>query len=340
MHRYLFELLRKTLFKLYKPIKRTAYIKDEGIEEAKFESKEYPKEMTGGESIIANQDTEKDIATTMNEEVFDKEYFAQEIQKIVDELESSRETAIIFNEKPCDTIPIGKTKTGGLPDLPPSVEYPAREAYTDENGNFHPAVKMTLVCQINCEELHACYSSNYIPETGMVYLFWSGDDQEYFKKKYGVNTLRVFYWNGDMSTLIRTPADEATELYDEYMVTFSLQEEIYAEDIDRRVEDLLGELEDECNAFDMDYYDTEEYDILSELPERCEVSGATKLFGYRAGMIYSGECFDNSFLQFDYSCVSNHGAIWYLFIGVNGLSEAKNISGWTELKTSLSYDVD
>ncbi len=288
------------------------------------------------ENLISQNSYQGDIIMETNEKTLDKAYYAAETQQILDELEKSRTTAVIFNQKRCSDIPAGATKTGGLPDLPASVEYPVREAYTDENGNFCPALKMTLICQINCEELHSCYADSSIPEKGMLYIFWSGDDQEYFEKKYGVNTLRAFYWNGDSSTLVRKQADPETDVHAETIVTFSLLEEMYAEDIERRVENLIGELEQDCDDLGINLYDTEEYDALSELPDKCTVSNYTKLFGYRAGMIYSGTDFYNEFLQLPY----RKGAIWYLYISVSGLRENKNHAGWNELKAYLDYDVD
>lgn len=270
----------------------------------------------------------------MNEETYDKAYFAKEIQEILDELEKSKDSSIEFNEETCDNIPIGKTKIGGLPDLPPFVDYPVREGYTSEHGTVFPPLTLPLICQINCEELSPFLSpASCVPRKGMIYIFWDGGDPDYFKEKHGVNTLRVFYWDGDTSTLVRRQADEQTELESEKMVTFSEFSETYAEDLESRVEDLLGELEDDCDEYDIDYYFTDEYDILDSLRDKCVVSNSTKLFGYRAGVVYSGEAYYNRFLQF----YAHRGALWYAYIDVHF---EESMTGWTELRAWVEYDAD
>ncbi len=269
----------------------------------------------------------------LNEETYDKEYYAKEIQEMLDEIKSDTDSSIVFNEEECDNVPIGTTKLGGLPDLPPSVDYPECEGYHEENKYF-PNVKLPLICQINCEELAPFLDSeSSVPKKGIIYIFWEGGDPEYYMKKYGVHTLRVYYWNGDTSNLVRKQADEKTEVRPEKKVTFSEYEETYVERFEQRIEELLDELSSECEDLGISYYDTEVYDILNSINDDSNVSSSTKLFGFRAGVVFDGDEYYNCFLQLD----EHEGALWYAYIDIKFKD---NMTGWTELSASIDYDAD
>ncbi|MDE7365222.1 MAG: DUF1963 domain-containing protein [Ruminococcus sp.] len=79
-----------------------------------------------------------------------------------------------------DGVPVGASKSGGCPDLPPEMELP----------------DMPLVVQINLYELAESGADveNLLPKTGILYIFWNYEIED--KCKYD-----VIYWNGDMSTL-------------------------------------------------------------------------------------------------------------------------------------------
>ncbi|MDE6707200.1 MAG: DUF1963 domain-containing protein [Oscillospiraceae bacterium] len=264
----------------------------------------------------------------MNEEIYNKEYYLQEIQKMLDEMKADTDSSIVFHEEECNMIPIGTTKIGGLPDLPPSVAYPACEAYS-----IFPNIKLPLICQINCGELAPFLDSeSRVPKKGMLYIFWNDEDPGYAMKKYGIHTLRVYYWDGNTSNLVRKQADEKTELRPEKKVTFSKYEEIYAKKLEQRTDELLWELESECEDLGISYYDTEVYDILNSINDDSDVSSSTKLFGFRAGVVYDENIF-NCFLQLR----EHRGALWYAFINV---IFQDNMTGWTELRASIDYDAD
>ena len=267
----------------------------------------------------------------MNEETYSKEYYLQEIQEMLDEMESSTGSSIVFNEEECNHVPIGTTKLGGLPDLPPSVDYPECEAYS-----IFPNIKLPLVCQINCKELAPFLDSeSRVPKKGMLYIFWNNEDPKSYMRKYGVHTLRVYYWNGNTSNLVRKQADEKTKLRPEKKVIFSKYKEIYTERLEQRTEELLWELESECEDLGISYYDTEVYHILDRINstnDDSDVSSSTKLFGFRAGVVYDGNI-SNCFLQLR----EHKGALWYAFINV---IFKDNMTGWTELSASIDYDTD
>ncbi|MFC6100031.1 DUF1963 domain-containing protein [Olivibacter domesticus] len=78
----------------------------------------------------------------------------------------------------------GNTRFGGLPDLPPTMEYPTFTTYHKDIMGYQ------FIAQLNCEEL-APYQS-YLPREGVLYFFIT--DQEEFEAK-------VIYFDGELSAL-------------------------------------------------------------------------------------------------------------------------------------------
>ncbi len=117
-----------------------------------------------------------------------------------------------------DGIPVGASKMGGYPDLPPEIEYPTMSAHTQE-WNYAPAENyaksaMQIFAQINLYEVAESGTDieNLLPKKGMLYIFWSGElfniDDDIVSdvaEPDKTECFKVIYWNGDMSTLKRTP---------------------------------------------------------------------------------------------------------------------------------------
>lgn len=268
--------------------------------------------------------------------------YRQKYQELVDANSNNTDTAILFNEEECDDIPVGSTKMGGFPDLPPDAEYPVRGEFTSD-GKIIPAAKLPLVCQINCEEI-APYLPDYsrLPKKGIVYIFWDGGDPHYYKKKYGVCTMKAYYWGGDASCLVRTAASENTQLNKETKVTFSTFDEKYFNYNESEIEGILEDFENEASDFDVDCTETETYKLLEELPllsENNVVSSKTKLYGFKAGLVRDDEDDGNAFLQL----YVHEGSLWYAYIWIAPLEggwEIEETDGWKELSVGVEYDAD
>ncbi len=190
-------------------------------------------------------------------------------------------------------IPIGASKMGGFPDLPPEIEYPVMTAYTEKllNG-FNDKVDryeksaMQLVAQINLYELAESGADveNLFAKTGMLYIFWSGEIMTLENNEYVEfhldeiekrDTQKVIYWNGDMSSLKRTPPpclyhslyfdnNIEEECFPEKAVDFIKREEYYYDDENSESNKLFGFPygvnkpwleDDEVNLFQFDCYD-------------------------------------------------------------------------------------
>ncbi|MDE5583493.1 MAG: DUF1963 domain-containing protein [Ruminococcus sp.] len=189
--------------------------------------------------------------------------------------------AIILYDKDTDgkDIPVGASKMGGFPDLPPEIEYPTMSAHTEtwaSNGktDFYEKSAMQLVAQINLYELAESGADveNLLPKKGMLYIFWSGEIIDFESDSYVKMTVdeqdkkdiqKVIYWDGDMSTLRRTPPP--LPYYRKYF-DGSVEEDVFPE-----------------NA--VGFYDSEEYENNEEYSEDDEEnSECNKIFGFPCGV--------------------------------------------------------
>ena len=163
------------------------------------------------------------------------------------EMKKLRRNAIYLEEDESenDCIPIGVSKVGGFPDLPPEINFPTITGYTyhkpDGEIEIRDEIPMHLVCQINLSELSESGADidNLFPKSGMLYLFWSGEMFEDFFKPNSQWDVKVndpsktaihkaFWWDGDFSVLKRTvpvlpyPDDDIfDEKCPEYRIKFS-----------------------------------------------------------------------------------------------------------------------
>ena len=147
--------------------------------------------------------------------------------EIGEQMKKFRRNAIYLCDKdtPEGGIPVGASKVGGMPDLPPDIEYPTMTGFTfrrkgqkPEEARVYPKTAMHLVMQINLYELaeSGADKEDIFPKTGMLYLFWSGEmDDTVFdpENKYSFvrtdepelsRVSKLIWWDGDISVLRRT----------------------------------------------------------------------------------------------------------------------------------------
>ncbi|MBP5578033.1 MAG: DUF1963 domain-containing protein, partial [Ruminococcus sp.] len=105
-----------------------------------------------------------------------EELIARGCPETAEKLKKYRRNVISIGDKdiPEDGIPVGASKIGGLPDLPPDIEYPAMTGYTMRvNGRSESKTyaksAMHLVMQINLQELAESGADvdGLFPKTGM-----------------------------------------------------------------------------------------------------------------------------------------------------------------------------
>lgn len=233
-------------------------------------------------------------------------------------------------------IPVGASKMGGFPDLPPEIEYPVMSEYTETwlQGNNKGEVEhyeksaMQLVAQINLYELAESGADveNLLPKTGMLYIFWSGEIMELESSEWAEITAvepdktafhKVIYWDGDMSALRRTEppclyySRYFEECLPEFAVTFDSDAE-YSEDSVNEIDGLEEAAE------------TEVYDFSNN---------CNKLLGFLHG-VNKPDTDENTvnLFQFDYDI----GCLWYAY----WLIDKNDLKNLDFSKVSFGCDLD
>ena len=172
-------------------------------------------------------------------------------------------------------IPVGASKTGGYPDLPPEIPYPEMTGFArtylkaDPRWRVEivPESSMQLLAQINLRELaeSGADTEHLLPETGMLYFFYSHYGCDVFagskhpdpysavdvQDPKRAQIAKVIWWDGDMQTLRRT----APRLP-------------YCEDV-------IPGLEEECAVafYAEDNYDTEQLAALNAILSAMDGTG-------------------------------------------------------------------
>ena len=104
------------------------------------------------------------------------------------------------------TYPIGASRVGGMPDLPPEFEWPHWSGNGDASEGYDPANPLCFLAQINLAEAATYDTEHLLPSYGMLYFFaatWVNCISDYYAE---AGLWRVLYYEGDMSALCRAPA--------------------------------------------------------------------------------------------------------------------------------------
>ena len=235
-----------------------------------------------------------------------------EIAQTVEELQ--RQTIILHFKDSEEAVPVGASKIGGYPDLPPDIDYPTMSGYTCRRGDKverYEECAMQLVAQINLCDIAALDVENKLPHSGMLYFFWSGEIFPIHEKnKYyesvadnpgNAQFQKVIWYNGDLTGLKRTKPDFPyytkyfTEAFEETAITFDAKTDYV--NLEYELED--EEYEELCKIAD-----------ISEL-EQYPLSG-NKLFGFPAGGNAPEFRGMNLLFQYEYREGSLWGISWHI----------------------------
>ena len=124
----------------------------------------------------------------------------------IQQLKSMQKTSIRINyiSDSKAECPIGASKVGGKPDLPPGFQwfyYYGKGVFDDDISANRP---LSFLAQINCGEIHKYDKDSLLPSAGMLYFFYEMETMPsgiYPGDKGGA---RVHYYPGDVSNLQRT----------------------------------------------------------------------------------------------------------------------------------------
>jgi len=111
-------------------------------------------------------------------------------------------------------IPIGSSKIGGKPDLPPDFEwfhYQRDSLFTGVVANR----PLSFLAQINLEEVEEFDLDNKLPNTGILYFFYEMESGRWGFDPIDKGCARVYYYKGNLDQLVRT--DFPAGLNDEYI---------------------------------------------------------------------------------------------------------------------------
>ncbi|WP_428232714.1 YwqG family protein [Flavobacterium sp.] len=125
-----------------------------------------------------------------------------------------RNTIRLYQKKTDETaIKVGETKIGGRPDLPKEISW-ATETNIIETiekkfliFNSKKELKTTkplsFIAQINLSETSTFDKEDLLPKTGLLYFFYSAEQEVWGFDHKDKNKFKVIYWNGDSSELKR-----------------------------------------------------------------------------------------------------------------------------------------
>lgn len=237
----------------------------------------------------------------------------------LNELVKVRRNAIPLHFEECsdDNIPVGSSKSGGLPDLPAEMAYPTLSGYwctnvrTGEKTRYEESA-MQLVLQLDLSEIAAFDKDSKLPKNGMLYIFWSGEidltNNSYCTYEFdndNTELFKVLYYNGDRSKLLRTAV--MLPYYSKYF-----DAPLSA----KRVTATQAKYEYDASKLEDIFYSPDD-DLAGELYEAYDdwaVDGDKLLGYYKGSMNVTGPVKgDINLFQFDY----HEGCLWNAYWFIN-----------------------
>jgi uncharacterized protein YwqG len=115
-------------------------------------------------------------------------------------------------------ISIGQTKIGGKPDLPKNIHWVTETNLVETNEKKFIVFSkkqesitkpLSFIAQVNLSETSQFDSENLLPKTGLLYFFYSAEQEAWGFDPKDKNKFKVVYWDGNVSELNRTdfPSD-------------------------------------------------------------------------------------------------------------------------------------
>jgi uncharacterized protein YwqG len=152
----------------------------------------------------------------MNKEEFFTILQNNELGKYLNKLEPVLKNTLRLYQTPCkeNEIKLGQSKIGGRPDLPSSIQWimETNAVVTDsiltedkrfinvEETNVKP---LSFIAQINLTEVSQFDSENLLPKSGILYFFYSADQQAWGTEYKDKNKFKVLFYEGQLSELKR-----------------------------------------------------------------------------------------------------------------------------------------
>lgn len=269
------------------------------------------------------------------------------VSDCMEDLLRIRKNAIFLDMKESsdEDIPIGASKLGGYPDLPPSISVPELSGYTekvrsikireldgtfrtiDSHENHYDGCSMQLIAQINLSEFAAYDRDKKLPEKGMLYFFWSGETVFLDRMENvvfdGDNTQisKVIYYDGDLSELRRVKPKLPygigfSEPLDVCRITPKLNTYLY--DKEKLWDIFSGESKENAQSLENEY----------EFWDECQ---GDRLLGYFNGSM-NVDPGENLLFQYSY----HSGSIWDIYWFIDN----KDLAEWKFENSYMNWDMD
>jgi uncharacterized protein YwqG len=103
------------------------------------------------------------------------------------------EITIIPEESDESEINVGQSKIGGQPDLPQNQTW-----FKEDNGK-----SLSFLAQINLNETNQFDSANQLPSSGLIYFFYSAEQEAWGFDPKDKDKFKVFYFDGDITDIRR-----------------------------------------------------------------------------------------------------------------------------------------
>ncbi len=102
------------------------------------------------------------------------------------------EIRIMTSNSDSENLDLGQSKIGGQPDLPKSIEW-----FNENNDK-----PLSFIAQINLSEIHPFDKDNLLPDTGIIYFFYSAEQEAWGFDPKDKDKFKVYY-STETDNLIR-----------------------------------------------------------------------------------------------------------------------------------------
>ncbi len=101
-----------------------------------------------------------------------------------------------------ESISLGSSRIGGIPDLPPKCAWPT------ERDTITP---LSFIAQINLLEISAFDEQDFLPKKGILYFFYSAEQDAWGYDSQDADKFKVLFFEGNSGTLQPVPFPEKLE---------------------------------------------------------------------------------------------------------------------------------
>jgi uncharacterized protein YwqG len=157
---------------------------------------------------------------TSGERIMTKEELVEKLQsyglgKYYNDIEPHLRNTVRLYLNPVDEdeIEIGTSKVGGKPDLPNSfgwvtetneeVEVEKKFLFISKKSKRLVTKPLSFIAQINLQEVAKLDNEDLLPKSGILYFFYSAEQEAWGFDIKDRNKFKVLYYNGDLSNLQR-----------------------------------------------------------------------------------------------------------------------------------------